>query len=139
MTYTKYWCSQPREKCSKTFLLYKQCKFLSNKKWISYLSAYFIYWVKYAFVSSFIMLLLCWSEYFCLHPCTYHPEGICDYIAEKSTNSRRDRVQLERVLVPTISLLEIDFSLFIQGEIYRMKKRYAEYRHWIAYKRKRCA
>lgn len=72
-------------------------------------------------------------EYLSLHARAHHPERVREYVAYQATDASRYRVQLEGVLMPAILLLEIQFRLLIQGEVYGVKEGDAEHRYGITY------
>lgn len=99
----------------------------------SYFASNFIHRMQYSFIDSLIVLFVCRSEDFCLHPSSDHPERVCYNITCQSTHSGRYRVKLKWIVVPIIFIFEILLCSFIKGEIYSVKERNTEYRNTIAY------
>ena len=99
----------------------------------TYLLSNFDYWMEYALVHPLIVYFAWRSEYFCLHSSADNPEGVCDDITEKTTETSWDRVKLEWIIFPAVFFLVKELGFFVKGEIYCVKQGDAKYWYWIAY------
>jgi hypothetical protein len=83
--------------------------------------------VKDALIRTFIVSLACRPEYLGLHPRAHDPEGIRHHVAEEAADASADRVQLERIVLPAVPLLEVQLRPLIEREVNGVKERDAEY------------